>query len=59
MPIDQETVNNLMAISGESAENCRAALQVAMGDPNRAFDFLMSGMVAGGAMPGAEAFMGG
>jgi hypothetical protein len=58
IPVDEETVNNLIAISGYSAEHCRAALQAAMGDPNRAFDFLSSGMMMGGGMQGVGGGLG-
>lgn len=53
--MDEETLNNLVMISGATKEMCRAALQAAFGDPNRAFDILSSGaglgaMGAGGGM---------
>ena len=43
-PIDQEALNNLIAISGSSREACTQALRAAFGDPNRAYEYLASGM---------------
>lgn len=46
-------VNELIAISGKPRDQCVLALRAAFGNPDRAFEFLMSGvnlnaMAAGG-----------
>ena len=41
-----------MGISGKSREECTAALRAALLDPNRAFDYLMSGIPPEGGQPG-------
>ena len=41
-----------MSISGKPREQCIQALRAAFGNPDRAFEFLMSGLPAGGV--GAE-----
>jgi len=49
--VSEETVNDLIAISGKPKEQCVQALQAAYGDPDRAFQYLMDGipqMVGGG-----------
>lgn len=45
----EEAINELIAISGKTRDQCIQALRVAYGDPNRAFEYLMSGVGAGGA----------
>jgi cellobiose-specific phosphotransferase system component IIA len=39
----EEAILELIAISGKSREDCIAALRASYGDPNRAFEYLMSG----------------
>jgi hypothetical protein len=41
-----------MGISGKTKEECTAALRAAYLDPNRAFDYLMSGIPSDGGQPG-------
>ena len=52
-PVDEGTLNDLVAISGATKEQARAALQAAFGDPNRAFEYLTSGFGGGGFGGGA------
>jgi hypothetical protein len=42
--VNEDTLNDLMAISGESKERCTQAIRAANGDPNLAFEFLSSGI---------------
>jgi hypothetical protein len=37
-------VNELVMISGKPKDQCVLALRAAFGDPNRAFEYLMSGV---------------
>lgn len=45
-PVDEETLNDLIAISGASKDRCTQAIRAAKGDPNLAFEFLQSGIPA-------------
>ena len=48
-----------MSISGKPREECVAALRAAFGDPNRAFEYLMTGIPAGAGAAGAPPAPGG
>lgn len=45
--VEEATLASLQEMSGLPEPQCRAALQAAMGDPNVAFEFLMSGIPPG------------
>jgi UV excision repair protein RAD23 len=53
-PQAEEAINELVSISGRSRDDCIQALRLAYGDPNRAFEYLMSGAPLTGAGAGAE-----
>ena len=42
--MNEETVGNLISLSGKPRELCIQALTVANGDPNLAFEFLTVGL---------------
>jgi hypothetical protein len=46
--ISEESITELMGISGKTRDQCMAALRAAFGDPNRAFEYLMAGIGEGG-----------
>lgn len=54
----EATVNELVMISGKPRDQCILAIRAAFGNPDRAFEFLMSGvnlqaLASGGGEPGA------
>ena len=53
MAVDEETVGTLIAISGKERDECVRALQAAFGDPDRAFEYLQTGIpnMAGAGLP--------
>jgi hypothetical protein len=46
-PVNEETLNTLIAISGKSRDLCVRALQAAQGNPDVAFEFLSMGLPTG------------